>query len=115
MTTDLSYGMNATIDSLEHLLVALKAIADEKRLRILTLLASGERCVCELQDALGAGQSLLSFHLKTLKDAGLVADRRQGRWVYYSLKREALGALEDFLSEVRTAESPDVASQACCD
>lgn len=108
--------MNVAIDkSLDQLLVALKAIADEKRLRILTLLASGERCVCELQDALDAGQSLLSFHLKTLKDAGLVADRRQGRWVYYSLEREALGALEEFLGEVRTAESPHIGSQACCD
>jgi ArsR family transcriptional regulator len=73
---------------------AFQALADEKRIRILRLLADGERCVCELTDALGAGQSLLSFHLKTLKESGLVSDRREGRWVYYSLVPEALADLE---------------------
>jgi ArsR family transcriptional regulator len=101
--------------SIEPLLVRLKAIADEKRLRILTLLAGGERCVCELQDALEAGQSLLSFHLKTLKDAGLVTDRREGRWIYYALSREAIGDLEAFLHEARTAERPVRLAASCCD
>lgn len=96
----------ATDRSLDELLLRLKAIADEKRLRIVSLLAGGERCVCELQDALGAGQSLLSFHLKTLKDAGLVTDRREGRWIYYSLDREALGELETFLRETKKADTP---------
>lgn len=68
----------------------LAAIADETRLRILELLYDGERCVCELTDALDLGQSLLSFHLKTLKDAGLVTDRRDGRWVYYSASADGL-------------------------
>src|SRR5262249_57892495 len=75
------------------------ALADETRLRILAQLADGERCVCDLTDALEAGQSRLSFHLKTLKDAGLVVDRRQGRWIYYTLSetvdelREVVAAL----------------------
>lgn len=77
-----------------------QALADEKRIRILRLLAAGERCVCELTDALEAGQSLLSFHLKTLKEAGLVSDRREGRWVYYSLVPEALAELEAELGEL---------------
>lgn len=84
----------------------LKAIADEKRLRILAVLAGGERCVCELQDALDVGQSLLSHHLRTLKDAGLVSDRREGRWVYYALNREAVGEVEAFLRRVRASEEP---------
>ena len=54
------------------------ALSDETRLEIVRLLSHGERCVCELQDVLGAAQSRLSFHLKTLKDAGLVTDRREG-------------------------------------
>src|SRR5207244_134041 len=55
------------------------ALSDETRLEIVRLLSHGERCVCELQDVLDAAQSRLSFHLKTLKDAGLVTDRRGGR------------------------------------
>ena len=61
---------------------------DEKRLRIIEVLRGGERCVCDLVDVLDAGQSLLSFHLKTLKAAGLVSDRKQGRWSYYRLNPE---------------------------
>jgi ArsR family transcriptional regulator len=79
------------------------ALSDETRLSILGLLSKGERCVCELTDALDAGQSRLSFHLKALKEAGLVTDRREGRWVYYALSPEgvaaagqALGAIEDW-------------------
>jgi ArsR family transcriptional regulator len=58
------------------------ALSDETRLQLLELLREGEQCVCDLTDALDAAQSRLSFHLKTLKDAGLVTDRKQGRWVY---------------------------------
>jgi ArsR family transcriptional regulator len=92
----------------------LKALSDEKRLRILTQLAGGERCVCELTEALDAGQSLLSFHLKTLKDAGLVTDRRAGRWVHYSLNGDALAELEDFLRSTREAAVSAPIAEVCC-
>ena len=71
------------------------ALSDETRLAVLDMLGDGERCVCELTDALGAAQSRLSFHLKVLKDAGLVADRKEGRWSYYALRQEALAELHD--------------------
>jgi len=74
-----------------------RALADETRLGILVRLRDGEQCVCDLADALDAGQSRLSFHLKTLKDAGLLRDRRQGRWVYYALDREAVAEALDAL------------------
>jgi len=61
---------------------------------------AGERCVCELTAALGAGQSRLSFHLKTLKEAGLVRDRRDGRWMYYSVNPEAVAEVGDLLGRV---------------
>ncbi|HUF50734.1 MAG TPA: metalloregulator ArsR/SmtB family transcription factor, partial [Longimicrobiales bacterium] len=93
----------------------LKALSDEKRVRILTQLAGGERCVCELTDALAAGQSLLSFHLKTLKDAGLVTDRRAGRWVHYSLSSDGLAELEDFLRSLRERAAAAPSSAACCE
>ena len=77
------------------------ALSDETRLQLLELLRDGEQCVCDLTDALDAAQSRLSFHLKTLKDAGLVTDRKQGRWVYYALNPEALDGLADLVSELR--------------
>jgi len=68
--------------STERALSIFRALGDETRLRIIERLREGEQCVCDLTEELGAGQSLLSFHLRTLKDAGLVRDRRDGRWVY---------------------------------
>lgn len=81
------------------------ALSDETRLQLLELLREGEQCVCDLTDALDAAQSRLSFHLKTLKDAGLVTDRKQGRWVYYALNQEAVDGALDFLSELRPKRS----------
>src|SRR5256714_12680544 len=75
------------------------ALSDETRLEIVRLLSHGERCVCELQSVLDAAQSRLSFHLKTLKDAGLVSDRRGRRWGYYAFNREALDDIPEFAAE----------------
>jgi ArsR family transcriptional regulator len=85
----------------EALLQRFQAVAEETRLRVVQLLAGGERCVCELQAELGAAQPRLSFHLKKLKDAGVVSDRRDGRWVHYRLVPEALEAMRAFLGEVK--------------
>lgn len=71
------------------------ALSDETRLGILEKLRSGEQCVCDLQDDLDAAQSRLSFHLRVLKEAGLVTDRREGRWAYYSIVPEALTEVHD--------------------
>lgn len=90
------------------------ALSDETRLEIVRRLSGGERCVCELTDALDAAQSRLSFHLKTLKAAGLVSDRRAGRWVYYSLVPQAL---EEMAETARSlVPSPQAWSQpeGCC-
>jgi len=97
------------------LLRRLQALADEKRLRIVDRLRGGELCVCELTAALGAGQSLLSFHLKALKEAGLVTDRREGRWVHYSLVPEALAEVEEFLAELRRDADSAPPAGRCCD
>ncbi len=90
-----------------------RALADENRLKILDLLRGGERCVCELTDALDVGQSLLSHHLRVLKDAGLVTDRRDGRWAYYALDGAAFEQLQSFVGAVPTTRlSLNVAK--CC-
>lgn len=77
------------------------ALADETRLDILDQLKDGERCVCELTDALQAGQSRLSFHLKVLKDAGLIHDRPEGRWIYYAINADAVEELEELVASLK--------------
>ncbi len=62
------------------------ALADEARVEIIARLLDGEKCVCDLTDALETGQSRLSYHLKVLKDAGLVTDRREGRLCAISME-----------------------------
>ena len=77
------------------------ALSDPTRLGIVMRLTGGERCVCELTDALDAAQSRLSFHLRVLKDAGLIIDRRDGRWVHYSLNRAAIEEAGQFLASIK--------------
>ncbi len=67
------------------LLTVFKALSDETRLRTLKLLEDGELCVCDIVAALDMVQPKVSFHLKILKDAGLVKDRKQGKWIHYSI------------------------------
>jgi ArsR family transcriptional regulator len=107
-------AMTATVaPDLTGITKQFRALADENRLRIVDLLRGGERCVCELTDALDLGQSLLSFHLKTLKDAGLVSDRREGRWAYYALSPDAFAQLEAFVGALPSTKlSLNVAR--CC-
>ena len=69
-----------------------RALGDETRLRLLEELSTGECNVAELMERMGLGQSLVSHHLRSLREAGLVRDRRDGRWVYYSSADHALAA-----------------------
>jgi ArsR family transcriptional regulator, arsenate/arsenite/antimonite-responsive transcriptional repressor len=105
----------ATAYDLDLLTARFKALSDPLRLRILDRLRGGERCVCELTDALDAGQSLLSFHLKTLKDAGLVTDRRDGRWMHYALDAAALEEIEAFMGSLGTQTRSRSWKPVCCE
>jgi ArsR family transcriptional regulator, arsenate/arsenite/antimonite-responsive transcriptional repressor len=94
----------------ERAIELFHALSDETRLDIIELLRRGERCVCELTDSLDAAQSRLSFHLRVLKDAGIVRDRKNGRWVHYELDAEVFEEMEALISgmkprAVRRAES----------
>ena len=84
-------GMPACDEEPAGLLLArLKALADARRLEIVYLLMTGgEMCVCELMAAFGVSQSNVSFHLRSLKNAGLVNSSKAGKWMYYSLNRDA--------------------------
>jgi ArsR family transcriptional regulator len=90
------------------------ALSDETRLQILERLRAGERCVCELTDALDAAQSRLSFHLKVLKEAGLVSDRREGRWTYYTVNPETLGEMTDLVEALAAPPTALERKNGCC-
>lgn len=71
----------------------LQVLADEHRLRLVCLLAEGEKCVCQLVEFMDIPQNLASHHLRVLREHGLVTDERRGRWVYYSLVPAAVGGI----------------------
>jgi ArsR family transcriptional regulator, arsenate/arsenite/antimonite-responsive transcriptional repressor len=75
---------------MNELVTTFKALSDETRLRIIKLLEHGELCVCDIVAALDMVQPKVSFHLSTLKDAGFIKDRKQGRWIHYSLNAKDL-------------------------
>lgn len=74
-----------------------KALADANRLRIVAALRGGERCVCELCEALGMSQSTLSTHLQVVRGAGLATARREGKWAYYDLTPAGRAAADFYL------------------
>lgn len=77
---------------------AFAALADPVRLRILAVLAPGRRCVCEIQDRVPIPANLLSYHLRILREAGLVEGNRRGRWIDYRLSDGAGAALNGALA-----------------
>src|SRR5213596_2644905 len=90
------------------------ALSDETRVQIVEMLSHKARCVCELEQVLGVAQSRLSFHLKVLKDAGLLADRRDGRWMYYALNPDVIEEIDGFVSSLKL-QSRRSNSKKCCD
>ncbi|HYC50360.1 MAG TPA: metalloregulator ArsR/SmtB family transcription factor [Gemmatimonadaceae bacterium] len=91
------------------------ALSDPVRLDVLLLLLNGERCVCDLMADLGIAQSRLSWHLKTLADAGIISARREGRWNYYTLDGEILDEARDILAGIKPGRRLSVRTNACCD
>ena len=77
------------------------ALSDPIRVEVVGLLQDGERCVCDLMDDLELQQSRLSWHLKSLVDAGIITGRREGRWNYYSLNKDVLAEAKDFLDALK--------------
>jgi ArsR family transcriptional regulator len=89
-------GIEQPPAALSSLASRLKVLAEPRRLRIVHMLMEGVQCNCELGDALEMAPNLISHHLRVLREAGLVdveRDPDDGRWVYYSLNREALDEL----------------------
>ena len=91
------------------------ALADETRVQIVEMLSHKERCVCELEHVLGVAQSKLSFHLKVLKEADLVGDRREGRWMFYQLEPDTLDQIAAYTKSVKPGKHAGSCAVACCD
>jgi ArsR family transcriptional regulator len=75
-----------------------KALSDINRLKIIKLLKEGELCVCELTTALSTSQSTVSHHLSVLKNAGLIKERKEGKWSYFRLSE---GAVIEILNQAK--------------
>ena len=80
---------------MKKIIEALKALGEENRIEIIRMLCEEEMCVCELIEKLHLSQSAVSHHVKILKQAGLINDRRRGQWIFYSLDRDAFRELSD--------------------
>lgn len=91
------------------------ALSDETRLAVVQRLRDGERCVCDLMDEVDAAQSRLSFHLKVLREAGIVGCRREGRWAYYWLKPETFVQVTDAVKDLAPSRAGRQAAARCCD
>jgi ArsR family transcriptional regulator len=95
-----------------EIVFGFKALSDPLRVQIIELLRNREMCVCDLCDHLDIAQSKLSFHLKTLRESGLISGRQEGRWMYYSLNLSQFARLERYLAEVRRY-SPILPARVC--
>ena len=81
----------------------LQAVADPIRWTVLATLAQEPRCVCKIQEQIPIAGNLLSYHLKVLREAGLVTTSRRGRWVDYALAHDAQERMRDALPGARVA------------
>ena len=79
-----------------------KAFCDEKRLAILALLRSGEKCACVLLDDLEMGQSGLSYHMKILCESGIVESRQEGKWTHYKISEQGSNEAMELLKAITT-------------
>ena len=90
-----------------------KAFCDEKRLAILELLRSGEKCACLLLEDLDIGQSGLSYHMKILCESGIVESRQEGKWTHYKISEEGSQQAMLLLKAITTPNAVADATSCC--
>jgi ArsR family transcriptional regulator len=122
-----------TEEGVERLVALGRALSDPIRVRMLFMMAEGRSCcdfsdagvpveegeegicVCEFEEAFSMGQSKVSYHMKKLKDAGLVREERHGKWTFYSLDREAASGLLGEAADHLLSDSPKRSvAGGCC-
>lgn len=77
-----------------------KALCNEYRLQALEMLRAGERCACDLNDAIDVSQSTLSHHMKILVESGIVSARQEGKWTHYSISEDGARRAMALLAEI---------------
>jgi ArsR family transcriptional regulator len=123
-----------TKEGVDRLVALGRALSDPIRVRMLSMMADGRSCcdfsdsgvpaeegeegicVCEFEEHFGMGQSKVSYHMRKLKDAGLVREERRGKWSFYSLDREAAGELLVEAADrlLSAPEKRSVVGGGCC-
>jgi ArsR family transcriptional regulator len=96
-----------------ELCAVLRALGEPQRMRIFTLLYAGERCVCDIEAAVRLPQNLVSHHLRTLREAGLLQSRKDGRWMYYCINKERVAAMQPLMSDLFDASRVNDAPANC--
>lgn len=79
--------------TLEEKVLMLKALGDETRLQIVSMLSQENLCACQLQEAFSISGATLSYHLRLLQESGLITGKKEGYWTRYFLDKEKLGEL----------------------
>ena len=94
--------------------LVFKAFCDENRIHILKLLGSGEKCACRLLEEMSISQPTLSHHMKILCDSGIVAGRKEGKWMHYRISPEGVQLAQAYLNGLTSADSA-CESKPCCE
>jgi ArsR family transcriptional regulator len=113
---DTSSVLDPTIVEVDEAARVFAALADPARLRVLAVLADSQRCVCDIQTAAPMATNLLSYHLRTLREAGLVVGARRGRFVDYRITDHAAALIRGALHAAgftAAVEQPDGCAPAC--
>ena len=98
----------------EHARV-FKAFCDEKRLRIMELLRSGEKCACVIMEQIDIPQSSLSYHMKILCESGIVDSRPEGKWTFYRISEKGGSEAMALLKVITTANTFEELNDCCKD
>lgn len=97
-------GVNRTMNE-KQLVLCFKALSDETRIKIFSMLSAGELCACKILEDFQISQPTLSYHMRILSDCGLVNSRRDGVWMRYTINQDNLEKLQGFLKRVNTTST----------
>jgi ArsR family transcriptional regulator len=87
-------------DEFAEYAIIFKAMSDETRLKILAMLTKGVTCACHILEEFHFTQPTLSYHMKQLTDSGLIVANKKGKWVYYSMNKERMKLLHEYISKL---------------
>ncbi|EKD64302.1 MAG: hypothetical protein ACD_51C00028G0028 [uncultured bacterium] len=93
---------------------AFKAIGEPNRLKIVELLSSGEKCVCEIEAALDLPQNLVSHHLRVLREADLITVCCEAQWKHYSLNKKSINSLAKNLQNLTHKKCSNISPRKSC-